>query len=162
MPASWNQILSELLKLAGHEGLRIARARATSAAIRIIHGVRKGLFLHYLISISCFLIALSLFASIYLASVQFSQQGHLKFELPLGASMGVFILFSAILYYSVREKTWVKTLQVEEVISSIFDPSHDRHENGPASPEAIAKMIEEIVETKLKEFAKNPEKNNRA
>ena len=145
------RILNAILAFAGRESLGMIRKRAISAGNGVVRGIRYSLLLHYLILIFCFLTALSFFAAFYLLSQQLSDTGGLHLTWSIYLCGLLFIFCSFVLFFTIREKTWLRVFQVEEIVDAVL--GQRTPVESTLSRETVAKIVEETLERRFKELS---------
>lgn len=141
------QTLTYLLQIVRNDGIDLIRIRTVTSLIRIIAGLRRLLLLNYLILITCFLNAFSLFSSIYLLANQLSEQNHFELTWTIGYCLGLFALSSMILALTLREKIWIQAFRIEELVDSAL--SLPKHTSTNLQAEEITRIVEQILASKF-------------
>lgn len=149
----WGRFLHEFLQTLGSEGLRLTRIRAIGAGIRVIQAFRYVFLFHYFALMLSFLCSLSLFFTIYLVATQLAEHHTLILTWPLGLCSGLLFSCTGLLFFALREKTWMNLFRIEELVDAAIGPGSSSSSSGDVSPEAIARIVEQVLERKFRELA---------
>jgi hypothetical protein len=142
------------------EGSRILKLKAVSAGVRAVNGVRRLLFLQYCLMICCFLFAATLFASAWLVLGHLSRGEPIVFDLQLKVLCTASVALGFLLYYTVREATWVKALDLERNIDELLgvQQAASVYPIGPSRAELVS-LIDEALEKKLSANHQRPRRS---
>ena len=151
------QLLKLILKFAGRESLLMIRKRVIAAGNGFVRGIRYTLLLHYLILIFCFLTSMTFFASFFLFFQQLSDSGMVRPTWTLVSCFSFFILCAFLLYFTVREKTWLDAIQVEKTVDEILGVHSTEAQ---VDYQAISRIVEETLDARFEKLAEQLKKNN--
>jgi len=154
---AWKPILDALLGAATErvvgEGRNLLRIKTLGFSIQLVGGVRRLLIVQYAVMIACFTWALTFAGTVFALCLEFDRGGALHF----GASAfhwvgaGMLALSTAVLWLSVREKTWLKALAIEEMIDQAMADAP--RAVAPSAHDEISRLVSRLVEAKLASMA---------
>ena len=138
------------------EGKRIVKIRTLTFALEIIKGVRSAYAYILISTVATLSLVTSFYISVFLWAAQIEAIGEFRFTIPFLVALTLFFFSALLLYYSIRERTWVNAMGLEERVNNVARPSTKegaQHENKSPpynAQAAIAQLIEEIIEEKLR------------
>lgn len=148
------QFLQVFLKNLYGEGQRRLKIKALSAGLRTLSGIRKLVLLQYALMISCFLCAAGLLGSTWLVVQQLSLSESFVFTLQLKFTLGLTAITGVVLYYTVRERTWINAMNLEHHIEALTAlPSATQSSEQAMSREELSLVIGQMLDEKLSVLA---------
>lgn len=147
-------VFNEVLCAIGNDGGKFLRRRTAAAVIMVIQGFRKIVIIHYLTQVFCFLTAFSLFFGIHFLAEQLTTSGSMTITWTIGSCLSIFAISVGLLSYTLREKTWIRAFRIEEMLNLLVrTPKPDPQENLTIQIEDIVKIVEQVMDRKLREAA---------
>lgn len=154
------QFLQVFLQNIYGEGQRRLKLKALSAGLRALNGVRKLILLQYVLMICCFLCAAGILGSSWILVSQWDSGELFILTLPLKFTLALTLLTAGTLYFTVRERTWIKAMNLERQIDALMTTPTETQESTPtvSSPglthEEVTSLVGQLLDEKLAALAR--------
>ena len=147
-------LLQGITQSALSEGERLLRIRALRAGIEVVRGIRRLLLVQYVLNIACILLAIGILLTTWFVLEPLTQGRAIAFQFPLFFGLGLTLGAGALLALSVREKTWLQALDLDQQLDALSRPPAPIAPMAPAGPsplsrEELTQIVSELLDQKL-------------